>query len=242
MKEPRNVFIIPLIAGILVVISLLTPATYMNYDGTKDYLWLWGLYIFDAGAVHGIGFMGEIIHPSYISAIFIGTGGIVLIVYAIKLRLGGKEFRNVRSISIFSALLIIAGEILWLILVPFFFPTEFLGAYLPGDILSFWIFLYMSVNPVWIHNVSFGIIGGFIAAGLSFVSAGVAHRFSKRELITVPEKVKAPEKMPEAEKLILPTKTVIPITSVELNYCPACGKKIEVPNANFCTECGHQFI
>lgn len=242
MKEPRNLFIIPLIAGILVVVSLLTPATYMSYSGTTDYLWLWGLYIFDSGSVHIRGFMGEIIHPSYISSILIGTGGIVLIVYAIKLRLGRKEFKNVRDISIFTALIIIAGETLWLILVPLFFPTEaFLGPYLPGEILSFWIFRYMSVNPVMIHNVGFGIIGGFIAAGLSFISVGVTHHYSKEELIKIPEKVKVPEKMPEAEKPILPAKTVAPITSAEFNYCPGCGTKIEVPNANFCTECGHQF-
>lgn len=237
MKEPRNIFIIPLIAGIIVVISVLTPATYMTYSGTKDFLWLWGFYILDDPflGIHIRGFMVQVIHPSYVSSILILTCGIVLIVYAIKLRLGRKEFKNMRDISIFTAILIIAGEILWLVLVPLFFPTEdFLGLSLPGEILSFWRFHYIGDTPI--HYIGFGIIGGFIAAGLSFISVGVSHHYSKGELIKIPKKI------PEAEKPILPPKTVTPITSTELNYCPACGTKIEVPNANFCTECGHQFI
>ncbi len=243
MDEPRNVFIIPLIAGILVIISVFTPATFMTYGGTKDFLWLWGFYILDDPFldIHLRGFMVQVIHPSYISSILIGTGGIILIIYAIKLRLGRKEFKNMRDISILTAILIIAGEILWLVLVPLFFPTEdFLGLSLPGDILSFWRFHYIGDTPL--HYIGFGIIGGFIAAGLSFISIIVTHHYSKEELIKIPERVKVPEKMPEAEKQILPPKTVAPITSAEFKYCPECGTQIEGPNANFCTNCGHQFI
>ncbi|MFW9945327.1 MAG: zinc ribbon domain-containing protein [Candidatus Odinarchaeota archaeon] len=240
MREPRNIFIIPLIAGILVVISLFTPATYMNFSGLKDYHWLWGLYILDTPTLHARGFLGTI-HPSYISTILIGIGGIVSIIYAIKLRLGRKEFKNMRDITIFAILLIITGEILWLILVPLLFPTvELLGPVIPGDILSFWRFHYGA--DMQLHYVGFGIIGGIIAVVLSFITIGVTHHYSKGELITIPEKVKIPEKIPKIEKPILPTKTVNPIEPTKLNYCPACGKKIEVPDANFCTECGHQFI
>ncbi len=249
MDEPRNIFIIPLIAGILVIISVFTPATFMTYGGTKDFLWLWGYYVLDDPLldIHIRGFMGQIIHPSYISSILIGTGGIVLIVYAIKLRLGRTEFKNMRDISIFTAILIIAGEILWLVLVPLFFPTEdFLGLSLPGNILSFWRFHYIGDTPL--HYIGFGIIGGFIAAGLSFISIGVTHHYSKEELIKIPRKVEvtekiiAPEKMPKAEKPILTSEMIAPVTTGDFNYCPECGTKIEIPNANFCTECGHQFI
>ncbi|MFX0018238.1 MAG: zinc ribbon domain-containing protein [Promethearchaeota archaeon] len=249
MNEPRNIFILPLVAGILVVISVFTPATYMTYSGIKDFLWLWGFYIMDDpfGGYHIRGFMGEIIHPSYIISILILICGIVLIIYAIKLRLGRKEFRNMRDISIFTTILIIAGEVLWLILIPLFFPTEeFLGLSVPGEILSFWRFNYIGIMPL--HYIGFGIIGGFIAAGLSFICIGVAHHYSKEELIKipeiakVPEKIEAPEMIPEIEKPILPPKAVAPITSAEFKYCPECGTKVEVPNANFCTECGHQFI
>jgi len=106
----------------------------------------------------------------------------------------------------------------------------------------------MGVNPVMIHNVGFGIIGGLIAAGLSFICVGVTHHYSKEELIKipeevkVPEKIKIPEKMPEARKPILPPKTIAPVTTGDFNYCPECGTQIEVPNASFCTECGHKFI
>ncbi|MFX0024898.1 MAG: zinc ribbon domain-containing protein [Candidatus Hermodarchaeota archaeon] len=242
MEEPRNIFIIPLIAGIMVVISVLTPATFMAYSGKKDFLWLWGFYMLDDPIldIHIGGFMVEIIHPSYICSILIGTGGIILIIYAIKLRLGRKEFKNMRDISIFASLLIIAGEILWLVFIPLLFPTEeFLGHVLPGEILSFWRFYYVGSTPL--HYIGFGIIGGFIAAGLSFISVGVTHRHSKEELITIPEKVKVPEKIPEAEKPILYPKALPPITSADFNYCPECGTK-KVLNANFCTECGRQFI
>ena len=62
-----------------------------------------------------------------------------------------------------AGVLILASEILWLILVPLFFPMEdYWGVVPPGFELTFWSMSYMGMS-ISIHNVGFGIIGGIIA-------------------------------------------------------------------------------
>lgn len=238
MNEPRNIFFIPLLAGILVLISLLTPATYLNFGYTNDYLWLFGFYILKDSilSINIHGFMYEILIPSFIVTLLLLASGVFLIFYAIKLRLGSVEFIYVRKISIVMAFIIITSEILWLIFIPMLFPTkEFLEPVLPGDIISFWRFNYTGFNQNWMHLVGFGIIGGFIASGFSFVSAGVCHHFSKEESAEIVEKI------PELKEKALTPELITPISKVRFKYCPECGAKITYLNANFCINCGYAF-
>lgn len=235
MAEARNyIWIIPLIAGILAIVSLLAPAAYFNFRfygySIMDNLWLWGLY---AAPPYGtpVEFVPSplVMIPSIITTALIAVSGSLLIVFAAKAK-GRSKLLPVRNVSIMAGVLILASEILWLILVPLFFPMEdYWGVVPPGFELTFWSMSYMGMS-ISIHNVGFGIIGGIIAAVLSFVGMGTAHYFSKQR----------PEKIPKTVVPVTPIEKVEPTAKSDFIFCPECGAKIEDPNLKFCGNCGHE--
>ncbi len=238
MTETRNyIWIIPLIAGILAIVSLLAPAAYFNFRfygySIMDNLWLWGLY---AAPPYGspVEFVPSplVMIPSIVTTALIALSGILLIVFAAKAK-GRSELLPVRNVSIMAGVLILASEILWLILVPLFFPIEaYWGTVPPGMTLTFWTLSYPYYGlSISIHNVGFGIIGGFIAAVLSFIGMGAAHYFSKQR----------PEKIPKTVVPATPIEKVEPIAKTDFLFCSECGAKIEDPNLKFCGNCGHEF-
>ncbi|MFX1259862.1 MAG: zinc ribbon domain-containing protein [Promethearchaeota archaeon] len=236
MAEARNyIWIIPLIAGILAIVSLLAPAAYFNLRfygySIMDNLWLWGLY---AAPPYGtpVEFVPSplVMIPSIVTTALIAVSGILLIVFAAKAK-SRSELLPVRNVSIISGILILASEILWLILVPLFFPIEIYWPLPPPYEVTFWSISYYGITILNIHNVGFGIIGGIIAAVLSFVGMGTAHYFSKQR----------PEKIPKPIETVLPSEEKVPVAKTELLFCSECGAKIEDPNLKFCGNCGHEF-
>ena len=240
MAEARNyIWIIPLIAGVLVlIVTLLAPAAYMNWGAygysIKANLWLWGLY--SPPPYGGWWNSGEFVPsplvmiPSIVTTALIVVSGILLIIFAIIGKARSK-LSGIRNISIVSGILILASEILWLILVPLFFPMEdYWGVVPPTMTLTFWNISYMGVS-ISIHQVGFGIIGGFIAAGLTFLGVGLAHHYSKQR----------PEKVAKTIEAVLPSEKTEPIVKGDFLFCSECGAKIEDPNLKFCGNCGHEF-
>ncbi|MFX0026375.1 MAG: zinc ribbon domain-containing protein [Candidatus Hermodarchaeota archaeon] len=240
MAETRkHIWIIPLITGILVLFAvLITPAAYMAipYYSISANLWLWGLY--SPPPYGGWWNNGDFVPsplvmiPSIVTTALIILSGTLLIIFAI---VGKKRSRlsGIRNISIVSGILILASEIIWLILVPLFFPMEHYWPPLPlGVVLTFWRLSYPYYGiGISIHRVGFGIIGGFIAAVLSFLGVGLAHYYSKQR----PEIISKPIE----PTLISEEKT--PVAKTELLFCTECGAKIEDPNMKFCGNCGHEF-
>ncbi|MFX0018301.1 MAG: zinc ribbon domain-containing protein [Promethearchaeota archaeon] len=237
MTEARDyIWIIPLIAGILAIVSLLAPAAYFNFRfyaySIMDNLWLWGLY---AAPPYGspVEFVPSplVMIPSIVTTALIAVSGILLIVFAAKGK-SGSDLLPVRNVSIITGILILASEILWLILVPLFFPIEvYWGGLPPSYEITFWSISYYGIHIMTIHNVGFGIIGGFIAAALSFIGMGAAHYFSKQR----------PEKISKSIEPILPSEKVEPTGKTDFIFCPECGAKIEDPNLKFCGNCGYEF-
>lgn len=68
------VWVFPLVAGVIAIVSLLTPAASMNLMGMLTAnLWMWDLYIYDFSAVMGpVGteFVPETMVPSLIQQVY----------------------------------------------------------------------------------------------------------------------------------------------------------------------------
>jgi len=226
----KYVWAIPVIAGILAIVSLLTPVASMNYMGILSAnLWIWNLYTYNIAMVPGSDFITEptVMISGLIATILIIIGIVGSLGTGIMLRNSDKLRKGIVPSAIMGIMFIIAG-LLWLILVPANFP---MGNYFPpappGGSLTFWAvgFGGMSIN---LHTVGFGLIGGFLAAGISFGGAGAAKYYSKEREVVISDK---------KEKLPLTKEPTTSETS-ELKFCPECGAEIEDPDIKFCGKCG----
>lgn len=236
MAEIREyVWVFPIVAGVLAVVSLLAPAlsnSYVGYITTN--LWFWDLYTYNfVGLYTGTVFVPEtmVIVPSIITTGIFATGGIVLLVSGMANKSERFELKTVRNLSVLFGVLFIISEILWLIMVTMYFPIE---TYFPNPdpltfTITFWNLSTMGYS-IPLHNVGFGIIGGFISGGLAFGSAGAAHYYSKER----------PVKIPEKKEVIPLTKEPSPPVKAEFDTCPECGAKIEDPSTKFCGKCGFE--
>jgi len=229
----KYVWAIPVIAGILAIVSLLTPVASLNYMGMMTAnLWMWDLYTHNfLGLSSSTEFITEpmVMIPSLIATSLIVIGGVGCIASGIILR-NNDELRKGIIPSALMGTLIIVGEFLWLILVPLNFPIEdYFPPLPPGMSLTFWNLSYSGIS-ISLHIVGFGLIGGFLAAGLAYGGAGAARYYSKERKVIVPEK----------KEIIPPTKEPPASETLELKFCPECGAKIEDPEIKFCGKCGFE--
>ncbi len=222
------IWIIPLIGGIIAIITLLAPAASMNISipgsSIRADLWLWGLYNYNfMELLVGSDFI--MLEVSLITTVIIALGGILLIGSSIGLK---KNLRNIRNFSIIAGMLVLVAEILWVIIVPTGFPMEqYWGIVPPGFTLTFWSFGSGGIS-ISLHTIGFGVIGGIISAVIAFVGAGAAHYYSKEREVIIP-----------GEKEVFPT-TKEPTASEtpKLKFCPECGIEIKNPDHKFCKKCG----
>jgi len=229
----KYVWVIPIIAGILAIISLLTPVASLNYMGMLSAnLWMWDLYIYNFSGVlgpSGTGFVTEsmVMIPSLIATSLIAIGGVGCLVTGAILK-NNDELRKGIIPSALMGLLLIVGELVWLILVPTNFPmTDYFGIVPPGGTLTFWNMSFMGIS-LNLHTVSFGLIGGFLAAIIAFGGAGATNYYSKERDVKVPKK----------KESISPTKEPIASETPELKFCPECGAELEDTDIKFCGKCG----
>jgi len=222
----KYIWVFPLIGGIITLISLLTPAVSANLMGViTASLWVWDLYTFTFVDTFGTEFVTEplVLIPSLISTCLLIIGGILLLTTGMKLKNRNLEQVNIKVPSILAGVVILIAELLWLSMVPTFFPmTKYYGPSYPG---TFW-----SLMGISFHTAGFGIIGGFLSTAIAFGGAGAAHYYSKEREVIVPEKkeITPPIKGPTASE------------TPELKFCPECGAEIEDPNIKFCGKCGFE--
>jgi len=235
MAETRKyVWVIPIIAGIVAIISLVTPVASMNLMGIATAnLWIWDMYVYDfGGMIVGTDFITVpmVMIPSLIATSLIAIGGVVSLVTGIIL----KNNDNLRKGVVPSALmgiLFIVAELLWFVLVPSNFPMEtYLGPAPPGASYNFWNISVLGMSMS-LHTVGFGLIGGFLAAAIAFGAAGAASYYSKERK----------EKIPKIEEISPPTEEASPPEKTGFEFCPECGAKIEDSEIKFCGKCGFEF-
>ena len=224
-KETRdNIWLIPLIAGILVLLAILTPTAYFSYMGVTWNWWMWNFTMIDVTGYESVSLFisdGDIIIVSIITTCAILLSVVNLLILANTTQKRGLNTKDFELMSIISAVLSIGIMLYYMIAMDI---ALFDGVTIDGTPFSEGYRFWELFNP------SFGIILPFISATLSFFGAGVFRYYSSRKEDIVP---------PQTDTV----KEFVPVykKTGTLNYCPECGEKLPRADANFCVKCGYKF-
>jgi hypothetical protein len=228
LKDIRNhIWVIILIGGIILLISVFTPVSSYIQPGAQSHSWLWGFNYYDFegfGSKFYFWFLNE---PLYInlpngvvdiliaSTIFIGSIKLITIGNNIRMsRIGLKEQEE--KLGKIGALMIIA-------------PIIYVASrYIFGNIY----YISMGIDSVYVlwagvSGPGFAFIGPFIGGALVIISVIASKKITPgKEPITIGESQKAITNTPVEAKI------------GQRNYCPECGKKISSKESKFCIYCG----
>ncbi|MFW9823767.1 MAG: zinc ribbon domain-containing protein [Candidatus Thorarchaeota archaeon] len=223
--KKKNFWVPPVIGGVLSLIALATPATYISQMGEYLYVWMWGLasfklydpyyyeYITDSSFTDNPSFL----IPSIICTIVVFIGAVALLGSTNANRKGVKEVQEVKNTWYGLSTLLIIATAGWMIAYEIVSQVE--------TDMSWWDFM----------DPGFGVIGIFLGAVISIVGTAVSSHMEKREL-----RVSLPYKQLPMEKLDLqPTQ---PLLATTPKFCPMCGNKVENETFKFCTNCGFKFF
>ena len=219
------IWIFPLIAGILVILAILTPTAYFSYMGVTWNWWMWNLTTLGVIGYDSVSLF--ITDVDFIMPSIVSTGVTLLSAVNLLILFSSTRKRNLDTKKfglklIISAVLSIAIMIYYMIAMDIAFyggltieDTTFTAGY------HFWD----------VFNPGFGIIALFLSAVLSFIGVGLFQYYSKRKDAIVPQRMD-----------IIPEYTPVSKTMGSLNYCPECGHKNLLSDAKFCTDCGFKFL
>jgi len=225
-KETRDyIWVIPLVAGFFAIIAILSPTAYFSSMGVTWNWWMWDLTTMGVVGYNSISlFISEVdfIIPSIIttSAVLLSVVNLLILASTTKKRnLNTKDFE---LMSIISAVLSIGIMIYYIIAMDIAFYD---GLIIEGTIFPAGYHFWDAFNP------GFGIFSLFISAALSFIGVGVFRYYSKRKEDIIPPKMDT-----------IPEYITVSKTMGNLKYCPECGYKLLLADANFCTNCGFKFL
>jgi hypothetical protein len=224
-KETRDyIWVIPLVAGILAIIAILTPTASFGYGGVTWDWWMWDFTMMGVTGYDSVSlFISEVdfIIPSIITTSAVLLSAVNLFILSITTRKRNLNKKNFELMSIISAVLSIGIMIYYIISmdIAFYNGLTVDGTTFPAG-YHFWD----------AFNASFGIFLPFISAIISFIGVGVFRYYSKRKEDIVPPKMDT-------------VREYVPIAKPmgHLNFCPECGYKILQADMNFCTSCGFKF-
>ncbi|MFX0166564.1 MAG: zinc ribbon domain-containing protein [Candidatus Hodarchaeota archaeon] len=215
-------FFIPLVGGILCIITIFSSAIYLPTYPNIYYYWIWGLEDFD-----GLSFNTEkldILIIGIIIGMLILISGIKLVYSANIVRTEKKSFNDENKTWVLYPLLIISGTLFWIIYVDNFGD----GYFVPEGykVLDYAI-------------IDFGVTGAISGASLTilgfiFNKIIITTNIMDYLLIRPKDKIIIPHKK-------LPTHEIQKTQNLgALNYCPRCGFKVDY-TSKFCPGCGFQF-
>ncbi|MFX0082379.1 MAG: zinc ribbon domain-containing protein [Candidatus Hodarchaeota archaeon] len=231
IREPRDyIWVLPLIGGVLILISFFTPALYADQMGIEEYYWMWGLWY---GSAAGYGsdtlfiateepskYMMPIFYSGLIPAVLILIGSIILIASSNAVRTGRRDIKNAENGWIGMGIMMIVASIIYIIAIDI-------------TVMNYVEYAYGTLPPgldLWdVYEPGFAVIAPFIGAVLS-ISGSIASKTIKprREPIFVGEKKEIITKKPIGE------------VSHEINFCSECGHQLLYKGSKFCSNCGSE--
>ena len=231
IKEPRDyIWALPIIGGVLILISFFTPAFYANLAGIEEYYWMWGLWY---GSATGYGsdtlfiateepsqYMMPIFLSGIIPAVLILIGSIMLIASSNAVRTGRRDIKNVGNGWIGMGIMIIVASIIYII----------------GIDITMMNYIEYAIGPIppgfdiWdVYDPGFAIIAPFIGAGLSIAGSIASKTIKPREEPIFIREQKGPIiKKPIGE------------ISHKINFCSECGHQLLHEGHRFCSHCGNE--
>ncbi|MFX1324223.1 MAG: zinc-ribbon domain-containing protein [Promethearchaeota archaeon] len=244
MTSIKSIWILILLAGIIALIGLITPAAHYSFSSVNfDYnenQWMWGLLyynLFDYNILsydYGFEFVvfaPEIFVPGLIITCMLAIVAIISIVSAHNLRVENRSFSGDRRKLITLGILYFSTAVIFIV----------------GMELGFRGYRYRTIGvPIsyWENRIPlFGIIAPFISGTL--VVAGVIWgiRIQNREEVIRPiGQLGIQHTIVSSTKVSSTAKAVPSPTISSFNYCPECGYKIKVEGSRFCVNCGTVLI
>ncbi len=224
-KETRdNIWIIPLIAGILVILAILTPTAYFSYMGVTWNWWMWNLTMMGVVGYDSVSlFISDLdfIIPSIVTTGVALLSTVNLLILFSSTRKRNLDTKNFGLRSIISAVLSIGVIIYYMMAIDIAFYG---GLTMEGTTFPAGYHFWDAFSP------GFGIVLLFLSAVLSFIGVAVFQYYSKREEDIIPPRMD-------------PIPDYIPVSKTmgNLKYCPECGNKNLLNDAKFCTNCGFKF-
>lgn len=162
----KNLWVIPLVGGILLLLSVFAPASYLIVGSYFTHFWMWGLAVGGIGfTVTGISFnlQIEVIVSGLLFTILILICSILTMILAMKIKKGTRKIDELNNFWISSGLIAILSSIAWIIMIESVaampYPSEWWGYY----------------------NLGFGVIGPFISGALIIAVIFVNRYLQKRE-------------------------------------------------------------
>ena len=179
----KYIWSIPLLAGILGLLGIITPAVYISMFATDFYYWLWGFVIFKTYPPwvpeEYIGFTTNTTQLILlnISTILIITSAIILIVTAVIFKKNRNYSSVIENTWLICAFLSIGAAIFWIMVVES--PTGGSLTPMPPG-MQFWTYF----------SPHFGIIAPFISSGFAIGGMAAYRHFlrGEREPIVSKEK------------------------------------------------------
>jgi len=228
IKDPNDyIWILPIIGGVLILISFFTPAFYADQIVIEEYYWMWGLLY---GSEIGYGsdtifivteepsqYWMPIFFSGLIPAVIILIVSIMLIASSNAVRTGRRDIKNVENGWIGMGFMMIVASIIYIILI---------------DITGTNLLEYRYVNPrdFWdIYDPGFAVIAPFLGSGLSIIGSIASKTIKPREQpIFVGERKGIITKKPIGEILH------------QINFCSECGHQLLYGRSKFCSHCGNE--
>lgn len=156
MTDPKDyIYVLPLLGGILTIISVVSPTAYLSIWGVTIYYWMWGLTTASGMGMSAIEFNPELISliSGIICSVLIIAFGAMMLLTANKVRKSKEINEDVERLWLIMGVLVIILTIFWIVIVNIFIPD----ASIFGTMNSFWGYF----------NPGFGVVGPFIGAGLT---------------------------------------------------------------------------
>jgi len=232
MKDTRNYnWAFPFISGILIIIGLLTPASYGSAMGVTENFWMWGLWSISHIAVGTIfdfiDYAPEVLVPGIICTILLLIGSFKILSKSYKVRMGKANFEKSHETWLGTGILFILAAIIYIIGMQIGFGVYFRRVF--GSDVSFWGF----------YLPGFGVIAPFLSGILSiigYVVSKVSPKQPREVIIPMKREFLRPE-----QGYTAPSQVATDLTLSSFKFCPMCGYDIQEADQRFCGNCGEPF-